>query len=119
MNESHGFWATLNEFFTWLGTEPGKAALAGAAGGMMRWITLRSDWREGAAALVGGTICGVYLGPLALSILQPFLSPLLPFTSLTALAGFAAGAGGIGLTGFIIDVLARFTESKGDRNGPE
>lgn len=33
-------------FWSWLASDPGKAAMAGAAGGLVRWITLRDTWRE-------------------------------------------------------------------------
>ncbi len=43
-------------FLAWLASEPGKAALAGAAGGLVRWITLRDSWREGVPALFVGAV---------------------------------------------------------------
>ena len=43
----------------WLASEPGKAALAGALGGVVRWITLRDNWKEGAPALLLGAIADV------------------------------------------------------------
>ena len=46
--------------FRWLWTEPGKAALAGALGGIVRWVTLREHWRDGVLSLLVGSICAVY-----------------------------------------------------------
>ena len=52
------------DLINWLWTEPGKAALAGALGGIVRWVTLREHWRDGVLSLLVGSICAVYLGPL-------------------------------------------------------
>jgi len=35
------------DLIQWLASDAGRAAIAGAAGGLVRWVTLRDDWREG------------------------------------------------------------------------
>jgi hypothetical protein len=86
-----------------------RLALAGAAGGIVRWATLRHNWKEGAAALVIGALCAVYLSPVAESLVYsalPFLEKLGPPDRSSGLAPFLTGLGGITLTGFLIDVLS-------------
>ena len=98
----------------WITSDPGKAALAGALGGIVRWITLRDSWKEGVPALVLGAICAVYIGPLIEPFLDAPISGVAPDADTTALAAFVTGLGGIGIAGFLLDVLAtRF----GGRNG--
>lgn len=80
--------------------------LAGALGGVVRWITLKEKPREGIASVIVGSICAVYLGPLV----QPALTPLLGSfvveeTARSGFGGFVLGLGGITLSGFVIDFL--------------
>jgi hypothetical protein len=93
-----GFWA-------WLASEPGKAALAGAAGGLVRWITLRDNWREGVPGIAVGAVCALYLGPLAEPLLRPFVGALAPSSDPAGFAAFVVGMGGIGITAGVIDVM--------------
>lgn len=98
----------------------GSIVLAGALGGVVRWITLKERLREGVASVICGAICSVYLGPLV----QPAITPLLGSfvveeASRSAFGGFILGLGGITVAGFVIDVLKGWanrgkTETKGD-----
>lgn len=40
--------ANQNDFWSWIMTDQAKTALAGAAGGVVRWVTLRERWQDGA-----------------------------------------------------------------------
>lgn len=103
-------------FLAWLASEPGKAALAGAAGGLVRWITLRDSWREGVPALVVGAACAVYVAPFLEPLLSTPLGAVAPDGDVTALAAFVTGLGGIGITGFLIDLITSRI-ARGGRNG--
>lgn len=86
--------------------EKGSAVLAGALGGVVRWITLKERPREGIASVIVGAICAVYLGP----IIRPAITPLigsfvLEEASRSAFGGFILGLGGITVSGFVIDFL--------------
>ena len=80
--------------------------LAGAAGGVVRWISLRQDWREGVPAIIAGALCSAYLatpvGP-ALEKYFPlfFASP----GSAASVAGFLVGVLGIAISGFLLDLF--------------
>lgn len=104
------------DLFTWLGTEPGKAALAGALGGIVRWVTLREHWRDGILSLFVGAICAVYLGPLVAPILEPVIGKLAPGGDTAGFSAFVVGIGGMSISGLLIDVFrARRAEvGKGD-----
>lgn len=95
------------DWLSWLGSEPGKAALAGAAGGIVRWLTLRSSWIEGAATLVVGSICAIYLGPIALPIIEGSVGKVIPGGDMAGLSAFLVGIGGISLSGLIMDIFDR------------
>ena len=103
--------------FHWLASDPGKAALAGALGGVVRWITLRDSWKEGVPALAVGAICAVYIGPLVEPFLDAPISGLAPDADTTALAAFLTGLGGIGIAGFLMDMVAsRFGRGRNGRS---
>ena len=88
-------------FLEWLISPSGQVAVAGAAGGMVKSITLRESWREGAASLTVGLICARYVSPLA----QPAFEKFLPTsTNSETLAGFLVGVGGMAVVGFVLDV---------------
>ncbi|MBW4710744.1 hypothetical protein KX928_23385 [Roseobacter sp. YSTF-M11] len=96
-----------------------STAVAGAAGGVVRWVTLRDNWKEGGAAVIVGAICAVYLEDLAITLLGNFLSIEIPPSS-KGLSGFIIGLAGITLTGFIIDVFkarAKYHEEEDKKDG--
>jgi hypothetical protein len=99
------------DILTWLGTEPGKAALAGALGGIVRWVTLREHWRDGILSLLVGAICAVYLGPLVAPILEPVIGNLAPGGDTAGFSAFIVGIGGMSISGLLIDIFrARLAE---------
>jgi hypothetical protein len=90
-----------------------EPAIAGALGGMIRWMTLRERWKDGLISIGGGAVCANYLR----SFIQPIFEPLLGkiFTdeaSMIGITAFLVGVAGIGLTGFIIDFV-RFAKNRG------
>lgn len=100
---------TMNEFFAWMLTEKAQAgiqaAVSGAMGGVVRWLSLREDWRSGLISVTVGAICSVYLGPVALPLIEPVLGKLVVDpASRAGLSGFLIGLGGIAVSGFLIDV---------------
>lgn len=95
------------DFWSWAGTDAGKAALAGALGGIVRWLTLRPKWSEGLATLVVGAICAIYLGPLALPIVEGSVGKVIPNGDMSGLASFLVGIGGVSLSGFVLDLFDR------------
>lgn len=92
-------------FLAWLVGPDGKVILAGAAGGLLRWMTLKSNWKDGLIAIGAGGLCAYYLGPLALPAMNAVLGQVVVDESnRQAFSGFIIGVGGIGVTAFILDV---------------
>jgi len=89
----------------WMFSPDGQAAVAGALGGLVRWMTLRDHWTEGVAALIVGAICAMYLGPLIEPILTPTIGRIAPDRDADGFAAFVVGLGGISLAGFLIDLI--------------
>ena len=90
---------------TWLFSENGRVAVAGAAGGIVRWLTVGGNWKEGLVNLVVGTICAVYIGPLAGPVMEPVLGQIITDEIARAtLNGFVIGIGGLSVSGFLIDL---------------
>jgi len=96
---------TRPELVAWLFSDAGRAAIAGAAGGVVRWVTLRDNWREGLTGLVVGSLCAIYLGPLASPIIEPVIGRIAPGEAGAGFASFIIGLGGISISGFILDII--------------
>lgn len=93
------------ELPSWLFSDATSAAIAGALGGLVRWLTLRESFFEGLQALVVGSICAIYLGPLVEPILEPAIGKIAPDNDPAGFASFVVGLSGISLAGFIIDLI--------------
>ena len=105
------------DILTWLWTEPGKAALAGAAGGIVRWVTLRERWQDGVASLLVGSICAIYVAPFVNPLISPMIGDLAPNGDSNGFASFIVGLGGISIAGLLIDLIRTWTtKAKGDGN---
>lgn len=111
MNDARG---QLAEIFDWLHTDAGTAAVAGAAGGLVRWLTLREKPVDGLAALVVGSVCAIYLGPLVDPMLAPVIGKIAPGDDARGFSSFVVGLGGIGMAGFVIETLRRFQIDKAE-----
>lgn len=108
-----------NWFFDLIGPEKGSTILAGALGGVVRWITLKERIREGIASVCAGAICAVYLGP----VIQPAITPLigsfvLEEAARVSFGGFVLGLGGITVAGFLIDFLKGWARRSIDKDDP-
>lgn len=93
------------DWLTSLTSDAGKTTLAGAAGGLVRWMTLREHWRDGMVSLVVGAVCSLYLGPIIFPLLNPVLSNVAPAGDVGGFSAFTVGLGGISLTGALIDLI--------------
>ena len=84
----------------WLQSEEGRAAIAGALGGVVRWLSPpRADWLTGMTTVVVGAICAVYLSPLVVYWLTSNPSP-----QMLSAAGFVTGVAGISVSSFILSL---------------
>ena len=103
-----------NDLWSWIMTDQAKTALAGAAGGIVRWVTLRERWQDGAASLLVGSICALYVGPFVNPLINPLIGDLAPNGDSTGFASFIVGLGGISIAGLLIDMIrARSAKVKG------
>lgn len=95
--------------------EKAQVIIAGAAGGVVRWLTLRQNWKDGMVAIVVGALCATYLSPLVFPILDPVLKVAIEdFIQRATFAGFFVGVGGVGITGFILDIVSSMRKGKND-----
>lgn len=91
--------------WSFLGGDDAKVVLAGALGGVVRWMTLRDHWIDGLVAIVVGAICSLYLSPLAIPALTPVFEGLhVEPESVLGVSGFLMGIGGITASGFVLDL---------------
>lgn len=105
------------ELIGWLHSDAGAMALAGAAGGLVRWLTLRESWRDGLVSLVVGSLCALYLGPLVEPMLAPVVGRIAAGSDAGGFSSFVVGLGGIGIAGFVIETLRRFRAEKAAAEG--
>ncbi len=108
----------MSDFLSWLVGEKGQLAVAGALGGVVRWLSLRENWRDGLISIAIGGICALYLGPMTLPLIEPLIGKIvLDPASRAGFSGFIIGIGGIAVTGVILDVWqARSREIRGSRD---
>ena len=89
-----------------LATPSVQIAIAGAMGGLARWLFLRTNPWDGASAVLLGAILGFYvspqLAPWAMDTLAGF-NVKVDMEKLPAFVAFATGVGGVGLVGLGID----------------
>lgn len=96
----------MDGLWGWLLTTKATLAIAGAAGGMVRWLTLKESPLQGVVSILVGALCAIYIGPTALTLMNPVLGALgiEDHDSRMQLSGFLIGIGGITVSGFFIDV---------------
>ncbi len=111
---------TLGDLLTGLLGEKGQVALAGAAGGLVRWLTLRSRPLDGFIAIVVGSISAIYLGPLAEPAMNALLGQVIVEpSSRGAFSGFIIGLGGITVSGFVMDFWRARRRSEKEKDDGE
>jgi hypothetical protein len=104
----------MRDWGSWISTDTAKLMLAGAAGGIVRWVTLRQNWREGTASVIVGSLCALYLGPIVEPLLEPLVGTLAPGGDAAGFSSFVVGLGGISLAGLLIDFIAARGPRKGE-----
>jgi hypothetical protein len=88
-------------------------ALAGAAGGAVRWASTGSSWQQGLGHIFAGATAGTFLGPMVFSVIKP----LADFSGMDPLDGQLLGAnlaGTIGISLYAVptDFLKAWVRSK-------
>lgn len=104
------FWGgallSLTMIAAWLGGEAGRIAVAGGAGGMLRWFAAeKRRLRDGIAAALGGALCAYFFWPLTLAALARATGQPMEGADAQAMAGCLTGV--IGMSGVKI-VVASF-----------
>ena len=101
----------LTAIFAWLSGEMGRVVIAGAAGGLYRWLMdERKRIRDGVVAIFSGAVGSVYLGPIVMRLLELGGLSLVGHPTGYMTAGFLAGMTGVSLAKVaiaIIEVQAR------------
>lgn len=106
----------MRDWQDYLSLDAAKLMLAGAAGGIVRWVTLRQSWKDGSAAVVVGAICALYLGPIVEPVLKPLVGTIAPGGDSSGFSSFVVGLGGISLAGLLIDFIAAWSPLKKGRD---
>lgn len=89
----------------WLTSDKGQLAAAGAAGGLVRWLTLQEKLRNGLVSVAVGCLCSLYLGPAGTPMIEPVVGKLATDpNSAMGVSGFLIGVGGMAVAGFVLDL---------------
>lgn len=101
----------------WLSGEAGRAAAAGALGGLHRWfMSERRRLRDGLIAVTSGAICAMYLGPVVVALLDSAGLSLAPGPDVDRAAGYLAGLLGMSLAKILVGVVeAQVARLAGER----
>jgi hypothetical protein len=85
----------------WFQSPVGLTVIAGLAGGVLRWITLKERPRDGIATALAGALTAAFIGPLVAQFfgIGPENLPLLVGVS------FITGIGGISIGAIIISLF--------------
>lgn len=95
----------MNFDFSWLNSPTARLVVAGALGGVVRWLTLKETWGDGLISVIVGSITAVYVGPAAFPILKPIIDLTgVEHEAAIGLSGFLIGLGGILVSGFVLDL---------------
>lgn len=107
----------LFDWNAFLSGDSAKLALAGAMGGVVRWLTLRDHWSDGAISVAVGAILAAYLGPAIVPGILPGLEWLrIAPENAISVSGFVVGIGGIALSGLLIDWWKTFRNLRKEKN---
>lgn len=103
MNEiGEKVWLSIAAIGVWLAGESGRAVVAGAAGGVLRWLMQdQRRVRDGIVSVVGGVVASVYLGSVVAAILSSAVGPVAG----AAPSGFIAGLAGMSLAKIIVAIV--------------
>lgn len=93
--ETFILWGTV--FTAWAFGEGGKVLIAGAAGGIVRWIMEeKRRIRDGALAIMSGIVFAQYLTPVGIALMTTWFGSLGENTDdIKFSAAFAVGIGGM------------------------
>jgi hypothetical protein len=85
-----------------------QLTLAGAAGGLLRSLYYRADWKEFVINVVSGALVARYLGPEGPELLRWVIGNVVNAEALKGkleLSGFLLGAGGVAVVGWFYDLI--------------
>ena len=86
-------------------SDKGQLVIAGAMGGVVRWLTLRESWQEGVVSLAVGGIMALYVGPVAIPLVGPMLSTIVvDHDSVAGFSGLMVGLSGMTVARWLMDV---------------
>lgn len=111
---------TVAAITTWVAGETGRAMVAGAAGGLMRWLGQeRRRLRDGALAVASGSLAALYLAPVVIGVLAALGLNLGADEAADRAAGFLAGLAGMSIAKVAIALIETWAarQTTGGRDG--
>lgn len=116
------FWGYLTlyigAFLAWAGGDTARTALAGSAGGLVRWL-LRDgrSVRDGLISVGAGAVFAIYISPGVRAVFEKFVGPLADGSGTDHFAAFSSGLVGMALAKVAIATIENHGErQRGGRN---
>ncbi len=88
--------------------------LAGAAGGLVKWIRLRESFNSGIVNVILGGVVAYYISPIALAVIRGSLGSMIDMTAAeqARLGGFIIGSMANSVVGAVTDLVTKYLEHK-------
>jgi hypothetical protein len=98
--------------------ETGRAMVAGAAGGLLRWLGQeRRRLRDGVLAVASGSIAALYLAPVVIAVLAAMGLDIGTGPATERSAGFLAGLAGMSVAKVLIAAVETWAGRAGQGGG--
>lgn len=91
----------LDRLVDWFSSPVGLTVVAGLAGGILRWITLKERPLDGAATAVAGALTSAFIGPVVAQVFGVGPENLQVFIGIC----FLMGIGGISIGAIVISLF--------------
>lgn len=109
---------TATAVMTWIAGETGRAMLAGAAGGLVRWVGQeRKRLRDGVLAVASGSLAALYLAPVVVGVLRVLSIELGEGADADRAAGFLAGLAGMSIAKVVITAVETWAKRQSRQGG--
>lgn len=95
--------------------------VAGAAGGLIKWVRLQEPTRVGLLSVLVGAVVAFYLSPVAVTAVESSLGVVIAMTEIekARLGGFIVGSTAMLLVGAVSELVANYLDKKKDRKNEQ
>lgn len=95
--------------------------LAGAAGGLIKWVRLQEPRTTGLLSVLVGAVVAFYMSPIAVTAVESSLGVVIEMTEIekARFGGFIVGSTAMLLVGAISELVANYLDKKKERKNEQ